>query len=380
MSLVEEIKGQPRAIGTLQAQLQSGRLHHAYIFHGPSGVGKYTTATAFAEILLCAEPSSTLTGQLVACEGCESCLELRRNVHPDLHLIHKERAADSQSSKLRRAKQTNIPVDLLRELVVGGDVDGKFLDAPAYQAPMLGSRKVFIIDEAELLDAHGQNALLKTLEEPPAGTFLILVTSSEERLLPTIRSRCQRVTFTPLDDEIVSEWVAAQDVELDDFMHNWLVSFSGGSLGRAQNAIEYNLMTWAMNVLPEVKAMREQGRYPFGLGDEMAEAQDIYAKRWVDEHENASKEAANRQAAHLMFTVITQYARQQIANAAADCDPNDPIATEAALAPWLGAIEAVQQAEAELASHLNISLISEHLVAQLMRALSSQPASGNMRA
>src|SRR5690606_4650358 len=117
--------------------------------------------------------------------------------HPDLHVVTKELARYSEDRSTRERKLTQIPVDVLRTELI----------EPVYRAAQMGHGKVFIVDEAELLNDAGQNAMLKTLEEPPAGTTIILVTSIQDRLLPTIRSRCQRVAFVPLPDSVVSRWL-----------------------------------------------------------------------------------------------------------------------------------------------------------------------------
>ncbi len=401
---MDQILGQTRAVDILQASLQTGRLHHAYIFHGPKGVGKFTTARAFATVLLCHAPARDLAGRVSACGDCASCrvmvplapMELSgtkkrkkpknddeaedeeqgpvqdnfdREQHPDYHVIRKELAAMSSITELRKRKQMNIPVDLLRELMIGGKTgDGTYHDGLAFKSPRLNHNKVFIIDEAELLDNTGQNALLKTLEEPSPGTFIILVTSSEDRLLSTIRSRCQRVSFTALPERIVSDWIAKKGLGLTDHHAQWLARFAAGSLGRVELALQYDLYAWAKAVLPAVIQMRED-RYATLLGPQIGELINGFAERWVEEHPSASKDAANKQAGGLMWTMITQYARQKIAEIAAKCDATDPIGAEAALEPWLGVIEAVGDAERNLASNVNMGLVCDALVAQLHRAL-----------
>ena len=140
---VEEIIGQKGAVDTLLRSVGEGRRHHAFIFAGPVGVGKFTTAIAFAKMLV-GESSH------------------KQSAHPDLHVIKKEDVAWSNNPLLRKRKQTNIPLDLLRERMIGGKTsDSATHDAVAYKTPMLGGEKVFVIDEAELLDEAGQNALLK---------------------------------------------------------------------------------------------------------------------------------------------------------------------------------------------------------------------------
>ncbi|MEM6334841.1 MAG: hypothetical protein AAF823_16030, partial [Planctomycetota bacterium] len=155
--------GQTHAVEQLTAQLAAGRLPHALLFAGPAGVGKHTAALWLAQRLLCLDPATTLTGEIEPCGNCDSCRLLRNfnntpqaeaersaasgksddaeaqptaNAHPDLHLIHKQLAATSSVATLRTRKQTNIPIDLLREHVVGGTTsDGNSHDAPAFKSP-----------------------------------------------------------------------------------------------------------------------------------------------------------------------------------------------------------------------------------------------------
>ena len=378
---MQRISGQPRAIATLQAGLDTGHLHHAYIFHGPTGVGKFTTALAFARLLLCQQPQRTLTGEMEACGSCASCRLFApdaesaepgamQEAHPDLHVVTKELAIYSDDRQIRSRKLMSIPVEVLRSALI----------EPVYRrSQMTGGTcdKVFVLDEAELLNPTGQNLLLKTLEEPPPRTVIILVTSSEDRLLPTIRSRCQRVTFVPLSDEIVSGWIEGREgVEmLSTRERQWLISFAGGSLGRAKLAIEYDLAQWARAVLPDLHAMGsgQPPRTP-DLGAQIAEMIDGFAQTWVDRHVNASKDAANKLAAGLMWSMIATYAREKVAGAADEALPGDPVTTEAAVEPWLGVIDAVEQAQRLLESNVNMGLVCDHLVTSISQSLSGAPA------
>ncbi len=372
------IISQTGALDALQSSLQSDRLHHAYIFHGPAGVGKFTTARAFAKALLCDAPQTDLQGTVSPCDACQSCRLMgtattagdtdstaqHSAAHPDFHVVTKELARFSDDASVRNRKLTSIPVDVLRR---------SLLD-PVYRAAQLSRRKVLIVDEAELLNPTGQNLLLKTLEEPPPGTHLILVTASEPRLLVTIRSRCQRVSFVPLADDAVADWLSQQEHALSDAQQSWLVGFASGSLGRAQLAIEYDLAKWAEAVLPLIDGMAK-GQFPVDLGQDIAAMIDAFAKQWVDDHDGASKEAANQQAAGLMWSLIAQHAREKIRNTAAQCDPQDPEAGEAALGPWLGVIDALGSAQQALASHVNLGLATDQLVFLLHRCFQgSQPA------
>jgi len=366
---MDQILGQTSATAQLQAALAADRLAHAFIFHGPAGVGKFTTALIFGKLLLCHAPATDLAGQTIACDACPSCRLFRgtdaqiTSAHPDLHVLTKELAATSSVAELRRRKQLNIPVDLVREHIVGGTtMDGKFHDAPAYQSSKMNHGKVFIIDEAELLAAEGQNAMLKTLEEPPKATHLFLITSSEDKLLPTIRSRCQRVAFAPLADQIVDNWLETKAGVADASQRQALVTFASGSLGRAKLAIDWDLGEWGRTLLGAVDAIAA-GRVEASLGSDIASRVGDFAEAWVKAHDGASKEAANHRAAGLMWSMIANHARRQLAAAA-----DDPTRLEG----WLAVIDALRTTESELASHVNLSLVCDHLASLMHRAFEGE--------
>ena len=389
MSAMDRILGQARAVDVLQTQLAGDRLHHAYVFSGPTGVGKCTTALAFARLLLCHAPQRDLTGRLTACETCEACrlIPAQPNdraeseqagptdqvddavpaalttAHPDLHMVTKELARFSDDKTIRDRKQTQIPVEVLRE---------HLLD-PVQRAPRLGHGKVFIIDEAEMLNPTGQNLLLKTLEEPPAGTTLVLVTASEDRLLPTIRSRCHRIAFVPLPDDTVRQWLDEHASELIERDRQWLMEFASGSLGRAQLALDYELTAWAETVLPAMDQMAKGA--PTGtLGQQIAECIDGFARQWVDDHPGASKEAANKLAADLMGAMIAARARSRMRSLAEQCPAGDIDTGETQLTPWLGVIDAVERMRQLLATNVNVSLVCDHLVTSLTQRLAPNRA------
>jgi DNA polymerase-3 subunit delta' len=181
-----QVLGQERAIATLRAAIQSGRIHHAWIFHGPAGVGKFTTALAFAALILDPSSAPDLSGQVEVDPDSKTQQLLASGTHPDLFIITKELAAVSREASVRESKQRNIAKEVLAE----------FLLEPATRSRVSGDQalasKVFIVDEAELMDRHGQNALLKTLEEPPPGAVIILVTANEDRLLTTCGAAANR--------------------------------------------------------------------------------------------------------------------------------------------------------------------------------------------
>ena len=371
---MQRILGQSHALHQLHAQLASRRVHHAHVFHGPPGVGKFTTALAFARVLLCHDPQTDPNaGRVTACGHCPSCRLFREPpedqeggalvfTHPDLHVVNKELALYSDDAATRGRKLLSIPVEVLKQHLLG----------PAHRAAQLAHGKAFILDEAELLNPTGQNALLKTLEEPPSsaggGTTIILITSQEDRLLPTIRSRCQRTAFGPLPDEVLHRYLERHAGDLERSEQAWLVGFAAGSLGQAQLVLDYDLVGWARAVIPALDRLAD-GKPAPALGGDMAKLVDEFAAAWVKANDNASKEAANRRAAGLMFAVVAGHARQRLAVLAEHLDPADPIAAEAALDPWLQAVEALRETERLLYSNVNLTLVFEGLASKLALCL-----------
>lgn len=364
--MLDRILGQSRAIGTLQSALNAGKVHHAWIFHGPVGVGKFTTALEFAKVLLDPDATTDLAGNISSDPASRVASLVDRDAHPDLHIIRKEMALDSSVAELRGKKLTNIPVDLLRELMIGGvTADGKYHDAAAFLTPKLGHGKVFIIDEAELL-AHGQNeaqnALLKTLEEPPANTHIILVTTQEDRLLPTIRSRCQRVGFLPLDANAMDAWLQREVKRegsplagLSKEALNWVLEFGTGSPGLALMAARDDLVNWRQQLVPMLREL-DQGAFPADLGETLGKLTDDFATDWVKQHENASKDLANKDGAARVFMLLGAHARNRLHQSVERGE--DP-------ERWLSAIDRIREAEWELNSNVNLKLVMENLVAQL---------------
>lgn len=283
---MEEIIGQKSAVDTLLRSVEGDRRHHAFIFAGPLGVGKFTTAIAFAEMLLAGSGTN-------------------QSAHPDLHVIKKEDIAWSKNPLLRKRKQTNIPLDLLRERMIGGKTsDDTTHDAIAYKTPMFGNEKVFIIDEAELLDESGQNALLKTLEEPPAGTTIVLVTCREDLLLPTVRSRCQVVVFSPLDGAAMKQWSSSANINTPAEDLSFAMHYSSGSPGVTEDAIDSGLPELARSISTflELSPTSDYTTAVDSIHAYLTNSVDVQLK----ENPLASKEAANRKAAQRIFMLFGQ--------------------------------------------------------------------------
>jgi len=221
MSL-KEVYCQDKAIETFQRATQLGRLSHAYIFAGPDGVGKNKMAKEWAKTLLCKSPTteSTPDGEFLDnCENCESCLLFQGNAHPDIKYIYKELIRFSKKSENRKKTPIDMPKDVITEFVI---------DQVANR-PKTGDKVVFIIDEAEKLNNSSQNALLKTLEEPPAHCIIILLCNRLDKLLPTTLSRCQVVKFGSINEDIITEQLLSNGTTPAQALY-W-ARFTNGSLG-----------------------------------------------------------------------------------------------------------------------------------------------------
>lgn len=195
----ETVLGQGQAKNIITRALDHGTVAHAYLFYGAESVGKKRTAIEFAKALNCAEP-----GPDGACDRCSTCHKIDQGHHPDFFLL--------EPTKKPSSRDVSISIDEVREL-----------QKKLGYAPYENRYKVAVIDGVEKMILQACNAFLKTLEEPPASTVLILVTANLYQLLPTIISRCQGVKFDPLPAEAIrtilehhpdAEGMSAEEIDL----------------------------------------------------------------------------------------------------------------------------------------------------------------------
>jgi DNA polymerase-3 subunit delta' len=216
---LKDIFCQDKAIFALQLAYVGDKVAHAYVFSGHEGVGKFTTAREFAKLLLCKNPVER--GDFNdSCGNCESCRAFDAGSHPDFEHVYKELLEFTRDGK-SKDPPLEFPIDVVRE----------FLVEKVSNKPMLSARRVFVLTEAEKLNNESQNCLLKVLEEPPGYCCIILICTRPDKLLPTIRSRCQILRFGPVtEDRIIAK---LNELGLDPRQAKFFARFADGCIGPA---------------------------------------------------------------------------------------------------------------------------------------------------
>jgi DNA polymerase III subunit delta' len=199
--------GHEWAAQMLQRDLAQGRERHAYLFTGPTGVGKRTLVGEFARALLCAEPASP-------CDECRNCRLAAKDSHPDLFTV----APEVSGKRVRAAK---IKIEPVRQLIYSLALK-----------PVEAQRRVARLLNFEAANSESQNAFLKTLEEPPGNAVMLLTAERADDLLPTIVSRCEVVALRPLPLDVVREALITR-WQVPAARAEWLAHLSGGRLGWA---------------------------------------------------------------------------------------------------------------------------------------------------
>ncbi len=199
-----DVLGHEQTITHLKHAIQFHKVSHAYIFNGEKGSGKKLLAGIFAQTLECKE------GGMEPCMQCQSCKQFVSQNQPDIIRITHE-------------KPGTISVEDIRQQL-NGDILIK---------PYSSLYKIYIIDEAEKLTIQAQNALLKTIEEPPVYAVILLLTTNVEMLLPTIQSRCVTLHLKPVPSELIEKYLM-EDLEIPDYYARICTAFAQGNVGKAK--------------------------------------------------------------------------------------------------------------------------------------------------
>ena len=267
----------------------AGRLAHAYLFVGPEGVGKRTFAVHFAKTLLCQRPN---IDALEPCNECASCKVFDGGNHPDFSVFEQD------------PDKTVFEVEMAREVV-----------EPLMLKPALGGRHVAVIDSAEKFSGSAGNALLKIIEEPPEQVVLLLITTTLEGILPTIRSRCQTMTFSRLEVDELRQVLLKSGLAATQDEARSLAEAAGGSVANVDDLRDADWRELQPRLLerlsrPPVDAVR-------------------FARDIVKYCEDAGKEAGpkRRRAAMVVRTVLEMYRKALQHRSGAAASPNEVVAS-----------------------------------------------------
>ena len=203
--MFENILGNERNKEILKKTIALSQISHSYIFWGTDGIGKKLIAMEFAKRILC------INDKKDNC-NCKSCIEFDSNNHPDFSIMN--------------ADEGKIKIEQIREM-----------QRKIAEKPIISENKVYIIDDADKMTTEAQNCLLKTLEEPPEYITIILICSNENNLLSTIKSRCTRMYFEPIEIEKVKKYIMNQHIF--ENVNEEVLELSQGSIGKALKLLEH---------------------------------------------------------------------------------------------------------------------------------------------
>jgi DNA polymerase-3 subunit delta' len=313
---------------------ERGRLGHSYLFTGPEGVGKKRFALALAQAISCLHPQPGL----IPCETCSACVQIKAGTYPDLHSV-----------ALPEGRQ-EFPIELMRDLI------GSLGVKPSRE----GGRRVALVDDADALNEESANCFLKTLEEPPPDSLLILLGTAAERQLPTILSRCQVIRFQPLSQEDFVQAAVAAGVVATAAEAEQLAPLAHGSLSRAQLVQEADIQSFSAEVAKALQAPRLDS---VGLGT-------AFTKFAEGAKDPAQKRERARFAVETLLHLIRAALRQSETGQLPV--PSDPAVTRLAGLPMQALpamMEACLDAEQQIDRRFQLALILEAFADRLHGAL-----------
>lgn len=335
----KSILGQSQPKKILTNALQNSSVAHAYLFYGPDGVGKKKLAITLAKALNCKG-----TDPLDACDECESCLKIERGIHPDFFYLEPVKSTPT-------AREAAIKIEAIRELQ-------KKL---AYM-PYEGKTKVVVIDSAELMNPQAMNSFLKTLEEPPSSTVLLLISSNPNRMLPTLLSRCQGIQFHRLSPSDIREILQSVRPDGEEPLTDSELDFRAH---RAKGSVAQALA----EDIEEMAALREQLLEV--LEKVSFDRMDIvfaFAKAWA-RHTDQLQPLLNE-----LLGLIRDLALYR-----SGCDQSDiqnmdlsvkmiPIAQARSLKAWTDRFAAVRNTQIALSGNANAQLFLENMLIEFCEA------------
>ena len=217
--MFDGIIGNQKIKDMLLTSVKNDKISHSYLFLGVQGIGKKMIAKEFAKMLLCLDENKY-------CNNCKSCIEFDSDNHPDKLIV----TPDGNSIKIQQIRE---------------------LQNRIQEKPIISERKVYIIDDADLMTKEAQNCLLKTLEEPPKYATIILIGTNENEFLATIKSRCMIIHFEPIENEIIKRYL--EEKYGDKISDKNILDIFQGSIGKAislkDKVNEYQSITSLVDML-----------------------------------------------------------------------------------------------------------------------------------
>ena len=374
---MHDCQHQEGAIRRLRQMAASDRVAHGLLFHGPPGVGKHLLALRWAKYLLCEKQVSGEGAD--SCGQCGSCKLVDAENHPDLHLVNKQlfRYTKQWTSS---ASILSLSIHVIRKFVI--DVVG--------QRSMYGRGKVLIIDEADDMLSNAQNALLKTLEEPPPGVSLILISSNKVKLLPTIRSRVQEVAFKGLPPSFIASQLMPLTSEQSEASY-WS-DFCEGSLGSAIDHVNKQLYPIKNSLVEKLAQLDQTG--VIALAKWIVDQAKAETKKYQKNDKALTASAATRTAyrsfigilAHTFKIAIRSHAVMQRGDLDTSGEAQgiflplsqgdqwvliDQIALKFGISGCAKAVYITHQISSELDANTNPSLLFESLLLQYLNCMRS---------
>ena len=317
-----DIIGHEQQKKLLRQAFAAGKLAHAYLFSGIEGIGKRLMAQALARLIFCNADNG--------CGECSSCQRIDHNNHPDLHLIE----ADGQFIKIEQ----------IRELQ-------KSLAFRPLEAP----RHIVIIEAAERMNSYAANALLKTLEEPPHDTIIILLSSQPEALYTTVRSRCQTLPFSRLSHKEISRVLRAQIA--DKVERDILAALAQGSLSKAFGADRDMYLSTRKEIFSRICRLRPSTVIPLlELAAELAQDRD-YALSVIDILTSCYRD---------LFIMAAKGSAAQVINADLEQEIY-PMAARHSVAAANAKLQSLIRCRSYLNHNVNPQLAMEWLLTQLVK-------------
>lgn len=336
MTRFADLIGQNLASTVLLRAIHEGKVTHAYLFTGPEGAGKMTTALAFASALNCQTPEEN--GD--ACGHCVSCRMISEGNHPDVQTISPAGA------------QTKI--DQMKEL-----------RRSANYAPVMGKWKVVVIEQADTLNESAANSILKTLEEPPSFLIIILLSKNPVLILPTIRSRCLSVRFANVNaEELVNALITRFGADTEEA--KFLAAYSEGRPGIAISLVgNETFFEWRRQVVElAIKALTSDVRYALRLSEDLLGLSQA-------EKDGKNQRMAMRETINALIIIYRDLLNLAIRGESADIinsDVRDRL-TSVRLEPTRisTAIETLLWARKAVEGNANVQLVSDVLMMKLIR-------------